>query len=142
MLMPRFVYPCVVMILVGCQSTGPTVLLSTDLPAEFSLRHGHEIVIGDEPLRLAFRDVLQDSRCPLDVVCVWEGNGEVGFGIALGTGAEQSTVLNTSLNPRQLTVGAYSVRLVRLDPDPISTSPIPEASYIAHLRVEYLPGTR
>ena len=49
-------------------------------------------------LRVSFAQVVEDSRCPASVVCVWQGNGAIRLDITTGRGA-QSATLNTAAEP-------------------------------------------
>ena len=40
---------------------------------EFSLQIGQSASIRGENLQIRFLEVTEDSRCPKDVICVWEG---------------------------------------------------------------------
>lgn len=40
---------------------------------EFSLQIGESASIRGEELQISFLEVTEDSRCPKDVTCVWEG---------------------------------------------------------------------
>ena len=44
---------------------------------EFSLGIGQTASVEGEKLFIKFKAVLEDSRCPINVVCVWAGNGKV-----------------------------------------------------------------
>lgn len=107
----------------------------------FSLRVGQE-VRPDAVLRIAFLSVRNDSRCPVDVMCVWAGNAEVEIGVTFGMGPTRPYVLNTTLDPRSLDLGAYRITLAGLEPAPVSTSPILPGAYIATFRLQRLatPG--
>ncbi len=104
----------------------------------FALRVGQEARVDVQALRIAFLAVDNDSRCPSDVVCVWEGNAAVRIGTGYATGPTVARVLNTSLEPRSLTLGVYRLTLARLDPYPVSTSRIPAGGYVATFRLQYL----
>jgi len=43
------------------------------LGEEFSLSVGQTVGISGENLKITFDEVSQDSRCPTDVECAWEG---------------------------------------------------------------------
>jgi hypothetical protein len=103
----------------------------------FSLRVGQEMR-PDAVLRIGFLGVRNDSRCPVDVVCVWAGNAEVEIGVSFGMGPTRPYVLNTTLDPRFVDLGAYRITLTGLKPDPVSTSPIPPDRYVATLRLQRL----
>ncbi|MFH1764671.1 MAG: hypothetical protein ABIF09_10810 [Gemmatimonadota bacterium] len=48
--------------------------------------HAEDIRLEGSVLRFSFGEVLEDSRCPVDVTCVWAGNAKVVIGIAAGMG--------------------------------------------------------
>jgi hypothetical protein len=45
----------------------------------FALRYGQSVHLDDAKLKIEFHAVEQDSRCPVGVVCVWEGQCVVGL---------------------------------------------------------------
>ena len=47
--------------------------ISVKLGQEFSLMPNQSVSIGSESLELRFQEVINDSRCPVGVTCVWEG---------------------------------------------------------------------
>ncbi|MFC2021559.1 hypothetical protein ACFLU1_07285 [Chloroflexota bacterium] len=51
----------------GCFKT------SVSLEEEFTLSPGRGAVIREEHFEITFLEVTEDSRCPKDVTCVWEG---------------------------------------------------------------------
>ena len=54
-------------------AAGDTIPLDT----EFPLRVAEMGEIGDAGLSVVFLGVVHDSRCPLSVMCVWEGVAEL-----------------------------------------------------------------
>ena len=101
-----------------------------------TLRLGQELRAPDIMRTIAFLAVRHDSRCPTDVVCVWQGNAEVEIGVAFGEGPTVPYVLNTGLEPRSANPGTYQLTLVELRPAPVSTTRIPPTSYVASLRLQ------
>jgi hypothetical protein len=101
---------------------------------------GQEVFAPDGVMRVALLGVRNDSRCPVDVVCIWEGNAEVDIGVAFGLGPTAPYVLNTGGGgaPRSVDIGTYRLTLVELRPAPVSTTRIPPDGYVASLRVEHL----
>jgi len=97
---------------------------------------GEDRVIPGTVLRMTFASVVEDSRCPSDVVCVWEGNATVEVGIGTGTGPTFPLQLNTSLDPRSVEWNDVLVTLLALTPDPVSDSAITPADYAVTLRLE------
>ena len=126
-------------VLASCQGGIPTFSVTLNDPADITMRPGDVVLIGDEPLRLTFQRVVEDSRCPRDVQCVWAGNGMVRLGLTLGTDPEWTADVNTTLEPSHTAVGKYRISLVTLAPEPVSTSSIPSDAYRIHLLVELQP---
>jgi len=58
-----------VMNLSGCGSDE----IQVHLNEEFSLSMGQYGVVSGENLKIKFKEVTEDSRCPKDVTCVWAG---------------------------------------------------------------------
>jgi hypothetical protein len=113
---------------------------SSLLPAsrEIVLQYGEDIRIEGTVLRLGFAEVLADSRCPVDVTCVWEGNGKVVIGIAAGMGPTHALILNTSMDPRSAVWGGIRITLLELTPSPHTGTNIPPEDYAVRLWLEPL----
>lgn len=125
-----------VIALAGCRSTAPVApQVSAVLDETFALRVGQQVNVGTEPLRLFFDAVTEDSRCPTDVVCVWEGNAKVRLRASTPGSGAITIDLNTSLQPRDTVVFAYDVALERLDPQPVAATKTPQDRYVAYLKV-------
>lgn len=94
--------------------------------------------ISNNDLQIKLDSVTSDSRCPSDVVCVWEGNAAVRFEIDFNDEKLQFT-LNThgSNNMKSDTVfGKYIIEMTELIPYPVSTSTINQENYEATLIVK------
>ena len=59
------------------------------LGEEFSLSIGQSIVITGEDLKIKFVEVLEDSRCPRGVTCIWEGRVTADVEISTGGSTEK-----------------------------------------------------
>jgi hypothetical protein len=91
----------------------------------------------DANLRASFAQVVEDSRCPASVVCVWQGNGAVRLDVTAGGGA-QAITLNTAGGtafPREASVAGYTFTLVQLDPQRSTPDPVPAQQYRATIRI-------
>ena len=87
---------------------------------EFTLAVGQSAVVGDAGLRVTLKGVAQDSRCPVDVQCVWEGDATVSVAAAPSPGAQYE--LHTSGRfAHEVQHGSYRISLVQLDPARRST---------------------
>lgn len=109
---------------------------SVTLGEAFRLRFGEQADAGD--LTVAFESV-EDSRCPTEVECVWEGDGVVGLRVT-GSGEAVDVTLHTHPDSAAVArVAGHDIRLVDLDPDPVDGSPIPRSDYVATLRIDRAP---
>ena len=59
------------------------------LGEEFSLPIGQSVMITGEDLVIKFVEVSEDSRCPKDVTCVWEGRVTAVVEISTGGSSQQ-----------------------------------------------------
>ena len=86
-------------------------------------------------LTIRFTSVLEDSRCPTDVQCAWEGNAEILLELS---GGDQETVhLNTgSQFPGTEVYNGYTITLQELKPYPVQGTSIAESDYTAVLSVD------
>jgi hypothetical protein len=105
------------------------------LGEEFSIKTGQEVVLKEEKLRIMFRSVSQDSRCPTGVVCGWAGNGEVLLEAVRKNKRQVVTKLNTLLEPKEIAYKGFKIRLVALNPYPKVDEPIDQKDYEATLIV-------
>lgn len=106
------------------------------LAQSFTLRPGGAVPIGGEQLRVGFDAVLGDSRCPKGEQCIREGDATVRVWLQKGTGAREPHELRTTEAERSASSAAgYTVRLIQLDPYPVSGRSIGRADYVATLVV-------
>jgi hypothetical protein len=101
----------------------------------FSLRAGQSARTGDGALRIGFDSVAADSRCPKGAQCVWAGDATVRIWLQRGTGPRDVRELHTVARGGALEPGP-GVRLVRLDPTPVTGKAITPADYTATLMLE------
>lgn len=106
---------------------------------EFDIRVGRVVTLDGGRLRVRFTRVASDSRCPVDVDCIWAGNAEVLIEVGeRGWKGKRTLTLNTSGitdKPREARYGRYTLKLVGLAPPPRSTRKIAAGRYTATLLV-------
>lgn len=124
----------------GCsESTGPASDRQDGYIAaaqELTLRVGEEKAIPNSVVRLAFGMVVEDSRCPIDAICVWQGNAMVELGIRAGMGPTFPIRLNTTLEPRSTVWNGIRISLLELQPAPRAAEPTKEDAYQVKVRLE------
>lgn len=113
----------------------PATAIQVQANREFDIASGQEAHIQGTPIVVRFRSVSNDSRCPIDVQCVWAGNAVVGLTLTLGEGPSTELSLNTGLDPKVTKLGGSTIKLVGLKPAPKAGKPITPANYVATLEV-------
>jgi hypothetical protein len=106
---------------------------------EFKIRAGRVVTLDGGRLRVRFVRVAEDSRCPVDVDCVWAGNAEVVVEVGgRGWRGKRLLTLNTNASPERPgedRYGRYTIKLVGLSPQPRSNRKIAAGQYTATLLV-------
>jgi hypothetical protein len=64
---------------------------------KFSLHIGETIGVKGEDLRIRFLDVSEDSRCPSDVQCVWEGRAVAIIEVSRGDMSQKVELVEQGL---------------------------------------------
>ena len=141
--------------LVGCAGSPPTdVPLPDDFPPQDTpvpvgvdvnaalgdvvvLKPGSTAHYADADLNVRFIAVTEDSRCGIDVQCVWAGLARVSLEVTSGDGAPQALQLETQ-GGQQVSgqVGNYTITLIEVAPQPVSTHPIQPDEYLVTIRVD------
>ena len=115
--------------LVSCDNE--TVSDSFSLGLENDFKINGEYHSTDNSLNFLVREI-NDSRCPSDVVCVWQGKADVK--IEVKSPVRGSIMLNTYDNLID-TVGNYSFELKDVSPYPVSTMVIKLEEYNVTLKI-------
>ena len=107
------------------------------LGQEFVIRYGETIRIDN--LLLEFTSVLEESRCPVNAICVWEGNARLVFTASQGPTTRALELNTTPPFPTTAIFEGYVIELRELQPYPgaVITKPLPLA-YVATLFVDGL----
>ncbi|MGH8252304.1 MAG: hypothetical protein ACREVI_16695 [Steroidobacteraceae bacterium] len=104
---------------------------------EVRLQAGQSTTMESPAMKLTFEGVESDSRCPKGEACIWEGDAVLRLTVTSATAA-QAFELHTS--PRQGPDAAgydgWSIRLVALEPLPVTGRAIAREAYVATLHVE------
>ena len=114
------------------------------LDTPFALTFGQIASMEDEGIVIEFGDVTEDSRCPVNVTCVWEGQVTVALNISRDGKEPGSFSLTSRTGHEKLAVAdidGYSIRLVKVEPLKTKEK-IELAEYIITLRVSktHLPA--
>jgi hypothetical protein len=96
----------------------------------FELKAGAASVLPDGT-RLTFKEVQGDSRCPMDVMCVWAGDAIVAIALTPSKGSSESRELHTQPAGSQISYANFTIALTALAPYPRLTQPIRPDDYVA-----------
>lgn len=115
------------------------VLAAGAMPAFAKLSDSVEVQINKEVtvaggLKIAFIELVEDSRCPTDVNCIWAGNAKIKVRV---TKNGRSKVLELDTLTRGMTpsYGNYQLKLKELTPKPRSNIRINRNGYVATIEV-------
>lgn len=75
----------------------------------------------DKNTSIKFVSVINDSRCPVDVECVWAGNAELKIALTKN-GRTSFFELNTGLKPQTIVFRNYRIKILKLAPERSSKS--------------------
>lgn len=103
----------------------------------FSLPVGKTASLKGTDTRLTFREVSQDSRCPTDVVCVWEGDAAIAVAISRNGAPDETQTMNIRPPNNEINSGNLRIKFVGLAPVPRQSDKSPHA-YFAQFVVDRL----
>jgi hypothetical protein len=127
----------------GCAATppptpgaSPATAPDAAAGAEIRLQVGQDAAVAGADFRIAFAGVDDDSRCAKGETCVWEGSAAVRLTVAGASGTQALTLHSSRRSgPNLATYGGSVIRLVALEPQPITGRAIEPAEYAVTLRV-------
>jgi hypothetical protein len=102
---------------------------------EFDLKAGSQAIVKEAGLKITFVELVEDSRCPEGVTCIWAGNGRIKVSVRKGGHNSVSFELNTMTEPKSFAYRGYEILLVRLAPYPKNNVEIRKRDYVATLKV-------
>ena len=130
---------CLTATLLVLLAAGACAAQTARVGREFKIQVGGGVTLDGGRLRLRFARVAEDSRCPVDVDCVWAGNAEV-LVEAGGKGWKGKATLKLDTNESgqgasEARYGRYTLKLVSLSPQRRSDRKVAPGEYTATLLV-------
>ncbi|MBN2532118.1 MAG: hypothetical protein JXB88_04470 [Spirochaetales bacterium] len=113
---------------------GPEIIR---LGERFKLPVGQSAYEPRQKILFTFKSVLQDSRCPSDVVCFWEGEAIILVNVNIAGRDYGDFKMSTHVRPSVIYVGRYSIRFLDLVPYPVSTDPIDPDEYVGYFLIDF-----
>ena len=126
----------VALVLVAGLSACEKSVSRADLPLNevIPIKQGQVLENQAAKITLLMDSVINDSRCPSDVDCVWAGSAQVRFTFSKGDASLKFT-LNSDISPVDSLVFDYRIELIELSPGPVSGKPIRQGEYSAKIKV-------
>ena len=131
--MKRLTFILIASLFLAVSCTKEDVFNTYDIAFEETITHNKNVEV-------TFQDI-QDSRCPTDVVCVWEGQAEVSLSVFFDSD-DAPTIVNLIervgyAELAETTVNGYHFKLLEVNPYPNSaTNPPQKEDYTIRLLIE------
>ena len=85
-------------------------------------------------LTIRFLEMIEDSRCPRDVNCVWAGSAKVKIRVSKN-GRSHELTLDTNGQKQSAVAEGYSIKFTGLTPEPRSNIRINRNGYVAYFEI-------
>lgn len=85
-------------------------------PERFSVVIGAQKVTTTGKITVKFLEILEDSRCPPNVTCIWAGNAKIKISVKKGKKAAKTFELNSTLDSKTILFEGYDITFVDLKP--------------------------
>ena len=102
---------------------------------EFELAVHQTAQMTAENISVTFQEVLEDSRCPVDVTCIWAGLAKVSLQVTV-SGHERELSLSTSPPENSAVFENYTFWLILVRPVPRSDRNTDRSAYVVTVRVD------
>jgi hypothetical protein len=103
--------------------------------SEFNLAVGKTAALNGTDYRITFNRVTEDSRCPVDVTCVWAGDAKIELSVSRNGATTETRAVSLTPPNSEVTVGDLRIRFVALAPTARQSDPPASRPYVARLVV-------
>ncbi len=100
----------------GCSAVQTAAIVEPG--ASFALAPGQTAALKGTDTRITFKQVREDSRCPVDVTCVWAGDAKIEIVISRKGAADDTRILSITPPNNEARTGNLRIRFVSLAPVP------------------------
>lgn len=105
---------------------------------ELKVRVGQQKTFSGSKLKIKFLSLVEDSRCPEGVNCVWAGNARIKVKVTSPRGITKIFDMNTNLGPKGDTLDGYAINLESLTPVPKANVKLNKNAYTATFTISRL----
>lgn len=110
---------------------GTVMAIDAQTAQQIKLGLNKQKVVSKDQLTIKFVSVVEDSRCPVGVDCIWAGNAKVQIKVTNRKGDSKTYELNTHLEPQSVNFEGYEINLAGLLPHPRANTRINPNRYTA-----------
>ncbi|MGD9562220.1 MAG: hypothetical protein AB7F88_08360 [Pyrinomonadaceae bacterium] len=103
-------------------------------PEQITINNGQSKAAQASGICVKFVELIEDSRCPTDVNCIWAGVARIRVKLSKN-GKSEEFELNTNQRDKPAIFEGYSVALTSLAPHPTTTSKYSPSAYSATFTV-------
>ena len=117
--------------------------IPVNLDSQFGLKPDQVALIASENIKIKFLKVEEDSRCPSEVQCVWQGQVKVLVNVVKDEREFGNLNLISRVGEEDLAVktfDGYSIKLIEVAPYPKKTQRLEISDYLVTLVVSREPG--
>jgi len=100
-----------------------------------TLKLGETAAVRGTAVTIKFSSVEADSRCPIDALCVWQGDAHIRLDLANVRGPVSKADVHTTLDPHSTEFAGYKITLKEVSPSRVSTEPVASREYSVKLEV-------
>jgi hypothetical protein len=123
------------LVFISCNKVQDESDCSIKLGKPFTIPQGYTYCSSEESFSIRFEKVENESRCPQNVVCIWQGMATVKLVFSkneIDYPFSVSTLRFGNYHTDTLVAG-YKIKLLLLNPYPKAGKPIPQKDYRAEL---------
>ena len=110
-----------------------------NFPEDVEIESGDSVYFRKDKLGVAFKAVKEDSRCPENVECFWEGKVTLLIDVKIEEIVNEVELSSKSSAidqyPNTATIGPYTFELIDVDPKPKHT-PLEFEDYSIQIRID------
>jgi hypothetical protein len=115
---------------------GGTVFAKAPRTESVKVQIHKETKLVRSKLSIKFVELVDDSRCPTGVQCIWAGNGKIKVSIKRTSGAAKIFEMDTNGPNNSVLYAGYKITLTGLTPHPAENIRINRNGYVAAFTVQ------
>lgn len=124
----------------GCKKSSDGPLPNPAETDTFFVKMNQAVAVPSGGFTIRLDSVLSDSRCPTNVICVWEGRMDARFSIIKNDAVAIDTLAVGAIDAAnwpddKTTQFGFKIQLIEMAPYPENPGTIAQAEYVAKLLV-------